>query len=139
MSIQQALEGLFTAYLASFKSVDIPGVQACYHLPCTLNTPEKLLYIESEADFFKEFEQIFKQLKQAAIADITASNSSYSQLSEQLFLVNIDWHFIDSQGQVFADFTAVYHILVTEQKYAIVNVVSVDLSSALSLAHPFNI
>lgn len=134
---QQQLEQLFSAYLASFKCYDLKKLQACYHIPCTLNTPDNLVYVENSADFAKEFEQIFTQLQQANVQDIRASNISYSELTDHLLLVNIDWHFIDDDGQAFAQFCAVYHIQAGEKNCRIVNVASHELTSSLNLADTF--
>ena len=59
-------------------------------------------------------------------------------MSEQLYLVCIDWDFIDEHGQVFADFAAIYHVLDTEGVLKIVNVASHELDSSLTLAEPLS-
>ena len=50
----------------------------------------------------------------------------------------IDWDFIDGQGQVFADFTAIYHVLNDEGTLKIMNVISHELDSSLTLPEPLN-
>jgi len=131
--IKIKLEQLFKNYQNAFLHCDIDGVSTCYHLPCTLNTPDKLVLLSNQYDCQQEFGAIFTQLREASTSDIVAKKASFSQMGEQLYLVCIDWDFIDGQGQVFADFTAIYHVLDTGDALKIVNVVSHELESSLTL------
>jgi NADH:ubiquinone oxidoreductase subunit C len=118
-------------------------VQACYHLPCTLNTPDKIVLLESEQALVTEFTDIFAQLKQAQTKDIIGSNASFMQLtpssSPQLILVCIDWDFIDENNQTFADFSAFYHLIDIDGQLKIINVVSHELENSKALVNPFEL
>ncbi|NQY89246.1 MAG: hypothetical protein HRT51_16160 [Colwellia sp.] len=138
----QQIETLFDNYLSAFRSYDLDAVVACYHLPCTLHTPDKIVLVNNIDDCRQELNNIFTQLKQANTAKIIAQKSSYMSINDDLLLACVDWNFIDEQGQVFADFCAYYHISILnspEQKLAIINVVSHELANSLSLAHEFSI
>ncbi len=132
------LQKLFKRYQEAFLTYNIEEVINCYHLPCTLNTPDKIVLLANQSDCHKEFSEIFTQLKTVDTSNIIANKASYMQVSEQLYLVCIDWDFIDGQGQVFADFAAVYHVLDSEGSLKIINVISHELESSLTLAEPLN-
>ncbi len=132
------LQQLFQNYQNAFCQYDLDGVGSCYHLPCTLNTPDKIVLLSNQADCQIEFGTIFTQLKEANTSDIIAKKASFEQMSKQLYLVCIDWDFIDGQGQVFADFAAIYHVLDTDGVLKIVNVVSHELESSLTLTEPLS-
>jgi hypothetical protein len=138
----QQIETLFDHYLAAFNAYDLDAVVACYHLPCTLHTPDKIVLVKSIDACRQELNDIFTQLKQANTVKIMAGNASYMSINDDLLLACIDWTFIDEQGQIFADFCAYYHLSIlnnTEKKLAIVNVVSHELTNSLSLANVFSI
>jgi len=138
----QQIETLFDHYLAAFSAYDLDAVVACYHIPCTLHTPDKIVLINSIDDCRQELNDIFTQLKQANTAKIIARKASYMSINDELVLACVDWDFIDEQGQVFADFCAFYHLSIpnsTKQEIAIVNVVSHELSNSLSLSNVFSI
>jgi hypothetical protein len=135
----EKLEHLFTNYLHYFKEYNLEGVANCYHLPCTLNTPDKVNFLMNEQECQQEFNSIFTQLKEANTSNIVANKSSYQQISEQVFLVNIDWDFFDGNKEVFADFTALYHVLLVDGEFKIFNVISHELSNSLSLKHSFSV
>lgn len=128
---------LFKNYLSAFKNYDLDKVVACYHLPCTLNTPDKVVLLTDIKACQQEFSDIFTQLKQAKTSDIIAEKASYSLLSENLFFACIDWTFIDGQGEIFADFCAIYHLILINNELKIINVISHDLSNSLALGYPF--
>lgn len=130
---------LFKHYLTAFKKYDLSGVVSCYHIPCTLHTPEKVVLLEDLSAFEQEFNDIFTQLKQAQMSDICATKASYTKITERLLLVSIDWVFVDGQGEVFADFCAVYHLTFNKNELEIINVVSHDLSNSLTLAQSFSL
>lgn len=133
------VEQLFSVYLAAFKDYDLDKVTACYHLPCSLNTPDKVVLIKDIKACQQEFSDIFTQLKQANTADIKAQKASYALITENLLFACIDWEFIDEQGEIFADFCAIYHVALVENALKIINVVSHDLSNSLSLDIPFSL
>ncbi len=135
----EKIERLFINYLNYFKTYNLAGVIDCYHLPCTLNTPDKLSLLVNEQDCQDEFESIFSQLKAAKTTNVVANKASYQQISEQVFLVSIDWDFFDANQQVFTDFTALYHLLIVEDQLKIINVISHELSNSLSLQYSFSI
>lgn len=138
----QQIETLFDHYLTAFSEYDLDAVVACYHIPCTLHTPDKMVLVNNVDDCRQALNEIFTQLKQANTAKIVARKASYTSINDNLLLACVDWDFIDEQGQVFADFCAYYHISIIdspEQKLSIVNVVSHELSNSLSLTNMFSI
>lgn len=138
----QQVEHFFEKYVEAFSTYDLDAVVACYHLPCTLHTPDKMVLVNNIDDCKKEFNDIFTQLKQASTAKIIVREASYTFINENLLLACVDWEFINKQEEVFADFCAYYHISIldsTEQKLAIINVVSHELPNSLSLANVFSI
>lgn len=133
MRIGIKLQELFKRYQNAFIHYDINEVSNCYHLPCTLNTPDKIVFLSSQSDCYEEFGTIFTQLKEAKTSNVIAKKASFEQVSKQLYLVCIDWDFIDGQGQVFAEFTAIYHVLDNDDTLRIINVISHELDSSLTL------
>ena len=127
------LQELFKHYQNAFLQCDIDEVSRCYHLPCTLNTPDKVVLLTNQSDCQQEFGAIFTQLKDAKTSDVIAKKASFEQISKQVYLVCIDWDFIDGDGQIFADFTAIYHVLDVDGVLSIINVISHDLDSSLTL------
>ena len=132
------LKHLFTQYQKSFLAYDIEGVMDCYHLPCTLNTPDKIVLLANESGFHHEFREIFAQLKSVATSNVFPKKASYEQISEQLYLVCIDWDFVDGESEIFADFAAIYHVLDIAGTFKIINVISHTLESSLTLAKPLD-
>jgi hypothetical protein len=145
--LKQKLEALFEHYLTAFENYDLESVCACYHLPCTLNTPDKIVLVNDIEHCKQEFNDIFEQLQQAKTDKIVARQASYMKLNKNLILACVDWYFIDDKEQVFADFSAFYHIGVTYadsaeetiQELKIINVVSHELSNSISLPHSFSV
>ncbi len=133
---KSSIEKLFNDYLVSFKSYNIDDVAKCYHLPCTLNTPDNVVYLSGIKELKQEFSNIFTQLKQANTKSIIARKASYLAMTKNLFLVCIDWDFIDDKAEVFADFCAIYHLTLVDNELKIFNVVSHDLSNSLTLEQP---
>ena len=130
------LNELFKNYQNAFLQYDLDGVSRCYHLPCTLNTPDKVVLLISQSDCQQEFGAIFTQLKAAKTSNIIAKKASFTQVSKQVYLVCIDWDFIDGEGQVFADFSAIYHVLDIDGTLKIINVASHELENSLTLSEP---
>lgn len=131
------LQQLFKHYQDSFLKYDLKGVSSCYHLPCTLNTPDKIVLLSNESDCEQEFSAIFTQLTDAKTSDVIAKKASFTQVNGQVYLVCIDWDFIDGKEQVFADFTAIYHVLEVDGTLKIINVTSHELDSSLALTESF--
>ncbi|TPH14633.1 ketosteroid isomerase family protein [Litorilituus lipolyticus] len=137
--IENTLQQLFQQYLSAFRVYDLAGVTDCYHIPCTLNTPDNLVLIDSEEKCQQEFLAIFEQLKQANTQKIVAQKVSYQAMTPSVSLVCIDWVFFDNNEQIFADFSAVYHVESVGSSHKIINVASHDLTHSLNLAHSFTL
>ena len=145
--LKQKIEQLFTQYLAAFQAYDLDKVCAFYHLPCTLNTPDRIVLLTDASQCRQEFSDIFDQLKQASTSKIIAQKASYMQISDSLLLACVDWDFLDGNNEVFADFSAFYHINIvsnhsaeaTNQALKIMNVVSHELANSISLPHSFSV
>ncbi|WP_085296808.1 hypothetical protein [Cognaticolwellia mytili] len=138
-SIQQELEQLFQRYLKAFHQQNMVQTQQCYQLPCTLHTPDKVVLIEDDSAFEREFLDIFTVLSHADITQFVALKASFSELSENLLLACVDWQFIGPNDEVFTDFSAFYHIAFNDGQWKIFNVVSQELSQSVQLNTPFNI
>ncbi|NQZ22708.1 MAG: hypothetical protein HRT53_11690 [Colwellia sp.] len=127
------LDHLFQAYISAFKHYDLSAVQACYQLPCTLHTPDKIAYIANNVSFKQEFDDIFTVLRHANTENIIATKATYSLGIDDTIDVCIDWAFIDKSKEVFADFCAFYHLVKVAEQYKIISVVSHDLSNSVAL------
>lgn len=134
-----AIEQLFQRYVIAFHQQSMANLQSCYHLPCTLHTPDKTVLIVDNKCFEQEFIDIFTVLNHAKITRFIALNSSFSVLNEHLVLACVDWQFIDDKQDVFTDFSAFYHIALNGKNWQIVNVVSQELSQSITLNETFNI
>ncbi len=145
--LKQNIEALFSQYLAAFEAYNLDKVCACYHLPCTLNTPDRIILLTHADQCRQEFNDIFEQLQQANTSKIIAQKASYMQINDNLLLACVDWDFLDGNSQVFADFSAFYHISIvstdsaeaTNQALKIINVVSHELANSISLPHSFSL
>ena len=138
MAITTTLAQLFERYQQAFITYDIAKLSECYHLPCTLNTPEQITLLSNASDCEQEFIAIFSQLKDGNISRVVAKKASYEKIHEHLYLVCIDWDFIDTDEEIFADFAAIYHILESDGTLKIMNVTSHDLECTLSLSEQFS-
>ena len=137
--IEAQLKKLFLHYISAFKCYDLANVKTCYTLPCTLHTPDKIAYLDNEQVFNQEFNDIFLVLKQANTENIIATKATYN-INENLTVdVCIDWAFIDNKGEVFADFTAFYHLINLDDTFKIISVVSHQIENSLELSHVLNI
>ena len=134
-----AIEQLFQGYVKAFQQQNIAATQACYQLPCTLHTPDKVVLIESDKVFEREFLDIFTVLSHADIKRFVALKASFSELSEHLLLVCVDWQFIGPKNEVFTDFSAFYHLALSNGQWRIFNVVSQELSQSVDLNIAFDI
>lgn len=127
------LKSFFEQYIKAVAHYDLLLVRQCYLLPCTLNTPESVVLLADEHIFIDTFEKIFSQLKNADITGFKVSNISYQHIKHDLLLVNIDWQFIQRDNTLFTAFSAIYHIVLHNDEYKIVNVISQELSQGLVL------
>lgn len=134
-----AIEQLFQRYLTAFHQQNMADTRKCYQLPCTLHTPDKVVLIDSDKSFEREFIDIFTVLSHAKITRFVALKASFSVLSEKLILACVDWQFIDSEETVFTDFTAFYHLALNGGQWQIFNVVSQELSQSIILDNAFEI
>lgn len=132
------LQQLLKRYQNAFRKYDLDAVSRCYHLPCTLNTPDKVVLLKNKVDCEQEFIGIFEQLKAANMVDIIAKKSTAMQVSQQVYLVCIDWDFVDVNDDVFADFSAIYHVLDTDGELTIININSHELENSLALPESFS-
>ncbi len=131
--IENQLREIFQRYLNAFKHYDLNAAVACYHLPCTLSTPDNLVIINNENECKQEFNRIFTQLKANYTHDIIAKKLCYQQVTDNIYLVCIDWDFIDESQQIFADFAAIYHLEIVAGELKIINVSSHELANSLEL------
>lgn len=133
------IENFFSHYLTAFKRYNLNKVVACYHVPCTLNTPDKVVLLNDKKTCQQEFNDILFQLKNAKTSDIKVGEASYSLVTENLIVACVDWFFIDEQGEIFTDFCAIYHLAMVEGELKIINVISHELSNSIMLAQIFTI
>lgn len=131
------ITSFFTNYIRAFKAYDLSKVTACYHLPCTLHTPDNIVLLTDKKQCCHEFNNIFMQLQEVKTSDILVRKASYSTISNDLFLICLDLAFTDEQDRVFTDFCAIYHLARIDNEWGIVNVVSHELSNSIKLKHAF--
>lgn len=140
INVEKQLNALFTRYIKAFNDYDMQAALSCYHLPCTLHTPEKIAYLSNEKQFKQEFIDIFTVLKHANISKIVASNASYQYCHQFSIDVCINWLFYDNNDELFTDFSAFYHIVKESDNLEgigkIVSVVSHEIENSIELAQP---
>lgn len=134
--IETQLKAFYQTYIRAFAQLDISLVKQCYQLPATLTTPERVVLLADDAIFEQEFAAIFATLASNNISGFKTSNASYSLISNELVLANIDWQFIDKANNLFAEFSAIYHLTFSAGSFKIINVNSVDTRQSLSLINP---
>ncbi|MGB0937535.1 MAG: hypothetical protein ACPGTQ_08755 [Colwellia sp.] len=141
--MKKTLETFFSNYLNAFKNYDLAAVSNCYAIPCTLNTPEKIVLINNLDSCKKEFDAIFEQLKKERMEEIRVNQSSYMAMSDDLVLTSINWQFVDVDGEVFASFCAVYHISIEKNQNTnsckIINIASHHDENSIKLSSSFTI
>jgi hypothetical protein len=137
--LEQALIILFKDYISAFEKYDLTAARTCYHLPCTLHTPDKIAYLSDRESFDKEFEEIFIVLKHAKTKKIIPTAASYNNSANSSVDICVDWAFIDDNDEVFADFTAFFHVIKIAEQFKIVSVVSHDLTNSIELALPLTL
>jgi hypothetical protein len=137
--LEQALIELFKDYISAFEQYNFSAARACYHLPCTLHTPDKIAYLSGRESFDKEFEEIFIVLKHANTKKIIPTAASYNNSANSSVDICVDWAFIDDKDEVFADFTAFFHVIKIAEQFKIVSVVSHDLTNSVELEFPLTL
>ncbi len=137
--VKQQLQTLFKDYFQAFITKDVDKVLACYQLPCTLATPDRLLFLADEKQAKHEFLQIFSWLTQAEVEHIEAGSASYTLLNDSVVLVNIYWFFLDQNKQVIADFAALYHVIKMNDQLKIFQVISHEIESSIQLPFPLTL
>ncbi len=137
--LTKKLQSLFQQYLQGFRHYDPTPVSACYHLPCTLNTPDQIIVLTKEQELLDKLVEILAQLRQAQVTSIVANNASYTCLTDTMLLVCIDWYLYDENQQIFTDFSAFYYLAIINDELKIVNVMSHELNNSLVLDTPFKL
>jgi len=134
------IQSLFNNFQLGFKVFDLNLVTACYNLPCTLNTPDKISVIKTKLALEDEVNDIFSQLKNEGFDRLELKNSSCMQLTDEIILVNIDWKFYDNTNQVFSEFSAFYHLVcANDKKVKIINATSHQISNSQRLQTSFSL
>jgi len=136
---EQQLHTLFKDYFQAFITKNVDKVLDCYQLPCTLATPERLVFLADEKQAQHEFSQIFTWLAQAKVEHIEAGSASYTYLNDSITLVNIYWFFLDQNKHVIADFAALYHVIKTNDQLKIFQVISHEIESSIQLSFPLTL
>jgi hypothetical protein len=131
------IEALFNKFQEGFNHFDLVKVIDCYHVPCTLNTPDKMSLINTTGELENEVDGIFAQLVNEHFVSFQLTNTSFMRLTDELIFVNMDWKFIDKHDQVFSEFSAFYHLTIKDKKLKIINVTSHQISNGKSLGIPF--
>lgn len=126
----------FKNYLAAFECYDLNKMTRCYHFPCTLHTPDRIVLLSDIKTCEQEIKTIFNQLQQEKSTNIQVKKASYSAITDNLLLANIEWEFIDDKNAIFANFCAIYHLILINNELKIISVVSHDLSNSQSLDYP---
>ena len=135
----QTLELLFSQYRNAFATGDVATLANNYQLPCTLSTPDNIMVVDCQQQLESVLASILQQLAQADVCDIKVLQASCTSVTDNIVLACIDWAFIDSARQVFADFSAFYHLVKLDHQYKIISVSSQELSQSASLAEPLHI
>ncbi|WP_448214042.1 hypothetical protein [Colwellia sp. MEBiC06753] len=136
---QQQLVNFFLRYIEGFSYYDLSILSNCYQLPCVLSTPEKTIVLSSKAEFDNEFSVIFDMLKTNNTQGFKAANTTYQWLNKHLVCVSIDWKFVGENNQVFAEFSALYHLSFIQEQFKIFNVVSHDTALGTPFEHRLNL
>lgn len=131
--LEKPLIQLFHRYIHAFNTFNVKDMLSCCTLPCVLHTPDKIAYLSDESLFINEFTQIFQLLQGAGVVQVLSSAASYSEVNPNLCIVNISWAFIDKNNDIYTDFSAFYHVAIQNNEYKITNVISHELSNAVTL------
>jgi hypothetical protein len=130
------LSTLFANYIHAFSMMNMQAVRDCYLLPCTLNTPDKVVLLNGEQCFQDEFKQIFDLLASENIVAFKVSNATFDEVTENTTVAAVDWQFLDNANNLFTEFTAIYHLTKSNTNFKIINVVSQDISQSITLSQP---
>jgi len=139
MVLSQQLQQLFNNYQQAFKAQNIKDVLACYQLPCTLVTPDRLVLLSTIVDAEQEFAQIFRGINNLGIQTFKATNASFTDINDNIFAVNIHWQFFDQKKAIIADFAALYHLIKNEQQLKIFQVISHENDPIITLPFSLNL
>ncbi|MCJ8320983.1 MAG: hypothetical protein MJK12_15195 [Colwellia sp.] len=131
------IQTLFNCFQNGFYHFDLAKVVDCYHLPCTLNTPDKMSLINTKTELELEINNIFEQLANECFVRFELSNTSFTQLTDDLLFASINWRFIDKTNQVFSEFSAFYHLSIKDKELKIINATSHQISNSKNLSNPF--
>lgn len=131
--IEKQLAQLFKHYIKALNDFNVGDMLKCCTIPCVLHTPDKIAYLPDEILFTAEFTQIFQLLQSADVVKIHPTASSYAEINPQLFIVSINWEFLDSNNEVYTDFSAFYHVSSQDDDFKITNVISHELANAVLL------
>ncbi len=135
----QSLAVFFSQYLKAFERNDIATLAKSYQLPCTLSTPDNIMVLDNQQQLESVLSTIMQQLAQADVCDIKVLQASCTEVTESIVLACVDWSFVDGKQQVFADFSAFYHLVNAGEHYKIISVSSQELSQSAKLAEPLHI
>jgi len=131
------VQALFHDFQEGINHLDLIKVVDCYHLPCTLNTPDKMSLINTKTELESEVKSLFTQLTDECFAQFELSNTSYMKLTDDVIFASIDWAFIDDNHQVFSEFSAFYHLAIKDKKLKIINATSHQINNGQRLLIPF--
>tara|TARA_B110000114_G_scaffold103755_1_gene109201 strand:+ start:359 stop:793 length:435 start_codon:yes stop_codon:yes gene_type:complete len=131
------VQALFHNFKEGINHLNLIKVVDCYHLPCTLNTPDKLSLINTKAELESEVKSLFTQLTKECFYRFELSNTSYMKLTDDMIFASIDWTFIDDNHQVFSEFSAFYHLVIKDKKLKIINATSHQINNGQRLLIPF--
>jgi len=131
------VEALFNNFKEGINHLDLVKVVDCYHLPCTLNTPDKMSLISTKTELETEINSLFTQLTHECFFRFELSNTSYMKLTDELIFASIDWVFFDDNHQIFSEFSAFYHLTIKGKKLKIFNASSHQINNGQKLSMPF--
>lgn len=138
--LAENIQLLFNRFQEGFTHFDLEKVIDCYHLPCTLNTPDKISVINTGAELESEVSGIFTQLTNECFASVKLGNSSFMKLTDDIAYATIDWKFLDNKNQVFSEFSAFYHLIYTkDKKLKIINATSHQINNSQRLEKLFSL
>jgi hypothetical protein len=138
-ALTSKIEQFFHVFIDGFKTNNINQLQACYHFPCTLNTPEHIDIIINKEQLAVYLDAIFVQLENEQFSQLQISNAHYTLMNNELILASIDWVFVDDAGDVFSHFSAFYHLACKNNQLFIINAVSHDIKNSQKLMVPFHL
>jgi hypothetical protein len=131
------VQALFHNFKEGINHLDLAKVVDCYHLPCTLNTPDKMSLVSTKDELEFEVKSIFAQLTHECFFRFELRNTSYMELTDNIIFASIDWRFFDDSHQVFSEFSAFYHLVIKDKKLKIINATSHQINNGQRLLMPF--